>query len=431
MATTEITSRPSAGPTAGDFSVDVEQVDAREAVRRYLERLRGGELGSLPALAGFVVLFGVFSITAGSFLTSRNFANLLTQATPVILIGVGVSFVLLLGEIDLSAGATAGVCAVSMALLFNHGWSEIFAIPAAVVIGMVIGLLTGFLVARVGIPSFVVTLAFFLSWQGVVLQLAKETGEIAVKDTLIVAIANKNLKPWQGWLLFVLVVGGYLLGALFRIGRRHAKGLATEPVGLVVLKGAALAVVWGIATYFLNRNRGIGAHPLTGVPIAVPFVLVIVLILSFVMTRTPWGRHLYAVGGNAEASRRAGINVARVRMSGFIMCSSVAAVGGMALASRLQSVSPQTGGNDTVLLAVAAAVIGGTSLFGGRGKISNAVLGGLVVAIIPNGMGLLGKKGPFDFSSSGPKFIATGLVLLLAASVDALSRKRSSSGGGR
>ena len=437
MSTTDTPPAPAPPPlstAASDFSIDTAERTLRSSVDDYFARIRGGELGSLPAILGFVVLFILFSITADNFLTARNFANLLTQATPVILIAIGLTLVLLLGEIDLSAGATAGVCAVYMASWLNKGVNPWIAIPGSVLIGVAIGLLTGWLVARVGIPSFVVTLAFFLSWQGVVLIVAKEGGTIAVTNSAILAIATKNMKPVLGWVLWAIVVVGYLASAIWQRRTRTRVGLSGEPLGLIVIKATCLAVGWGVVTYFLNKNRAFaGTKTLEGVPIAVPFVLFFVVLLSLALGRTPWGRHLYAVGGNAEASRRAGINVRRIRMSGFVVCSSMAAVGGMALASQLSSVSPQTGGNDTVLLAVAAAVIGGTSLFGGHGKISNAVVGGLVVAMIPNGLGLLGTKTPFgftvNFSDAGTKFVITGMVLLLAASVDALSRKRAQATG--
>jgi D-xylose transport system permease protein len=431
MAKTDIAPPAAPLPASAEPAVVAEQYSLKAALSDYVARVRGGELGALPAVLGFVVLFATFSVAANNanFLSNRNFANLLTQATPITIIGIGVVFVLLLGEIDLSAGATAGVCAVSMAWFLDNGWPGIIAIPMAVVIGLVIGLLTGFLVARVGIPSFVVTLAFFLSWQGVVLMIAKEGGTIGVTNDVIVAIANRNLAPALGWVLWALIVAGYAIPSLLRVRERQRNGLAANPYSLVLIKTAAIALLWGIATALLNKDRSLGGgKPLRGVPISVPVVIVLVVILTYALSRTKWGRHIYAVGGNAEAARRAGINVRFIRISGFMMCSSVAAIGGMALASQLNSVSPQTGGNDTVLLAVAAAVIGGTSLFGGRGRVIDAVIGGLVVAIIPNGMGLLGSKEVFgfqiNFSESGPKFIVTGFVLLLAASVDALSRKR-------
>jgi len=434
MATTDLSTAPRP-PAVEPAGVEKEQYSLRAALRSYFLRVRGGELGAMPAVLGFIVLFVLFSITAhdANFLSTRNFANLLTQAAPITLIGIGIVFVLLLGEIDLSAGATAGVCAVSMAWLLDNDYSAWIALPAAIVIGLAIGFLTGWLVARVGIPSFVVTLAFFLSWQGVVLIIAKEGGTIAVTNDWIVAIANKNLSPAAAWVLWAIVVAGFGITSYLKVRQRQQHGLAANPYSLVALKTIGLAVIWGIGTLLLNKDRALGGgKPLRGVPDAVPFVLVIVVILTILLTRTRWGRHIYAVGGNAEAARRAGINVTLVRLSGFVMCSTIAAFGGMALASQLQSVSPQTGGNDTVLLAVAAAVIGGTSLFGGRGRVVDAVIGGLVVAIIPNGMALLGTKEVFgvaiQFSDAGPKFVVTGLILLLAASVDALSRKRATAG---
>ena len=416
--------KAAADPTTGAAG-DGAGRSTRSYIGLYVRRTLAGELGALPAVLGFLVLFTLFSLSAPAFLSTRNIANLLTQAAPVAIIGMGVVFVLVLGEIDLSAGATAGVCAVSMAWLLSHGWSPWIAIPGSIVIGAAIGLLTGFLVAKVAIPSFIVTLAFFLSWQGVVLLLAKEGGTIAVTNRLILSIANDNMSPTFGWLLLAALVAGYAFPAVLRIRARQRADLPSEPYGVVAAKAAGLAVLWGTGTYFLNRNRSLGGrYALRGVPDAVPLVLFLVMVFSYLMTRTSWGLHLYAVGGNREAARRAGINVALIRMSGFVTCSSLAAIGGMALASQLNSVSPQTGGNDTVLLAVAAAVVGGTSLFGGRGRVVDAVVGGLVVALLPNGLGLLGKKGGIDFSASGPKFIITGLVLLLAASVDALSRRR-------
>jgi D-xylose transport system permease protein len=300
------------------------------------------------------------------------------------------------------------------------------AIPVGFIIGAAIGTLTGFLVAKVGIPAFVATLAFFLAWQGVVLQIAREGGTIPINNTLIIALVNKNLSPVMGWVLWAIVVLGYLAMALTRARGREKAGLAGEPLGSIAIKATLLAAGWGAATYILNDNRSFAGaiRVLEGVPIAVPVVLGTVVVLHLMLSRTTWGRHVYAVGGNTEAARRAGINVVWVKMSCFIMCGVVACLAGMALGSQLNSVSPQTGGNDTLLRAVGAAAIGGVSLFGGRGKLLYPVVGGLVVATIDNGLGLMGKVGPIDFTQSGPKFIVQGIVLLLAASVDALSRKR-------
>ncbi|MDX6378180.1 MAG: D-xylose transport system permease protein [Gaiellaceae bacterium] len=412
-------------PPASGFSLDEQRTSVFVSLRSALTR-SGGDMGARPAIAGLITLFILFSLGADKFASKANFANLITQATWVMILAVGVTFVLLLGEIDLSAGYTAGVCVVTIAwLIAQHNVSAWVAIPVGFLIGAAIGTLTGWLVAKVGIPAFVATLAFFLAWQGVVLLIAKEGGTIPINNELIIAIVNKNLSPLLGWVLWAIVVAGYLGMALTTARSRARSGLASEPIGSVAIKAAIIAVGWGIATYLLNDNRSFSTvRKLEGVPIAVPVVLGTVFVLHMMLSRTTWGRHVYAVGGNAEAARRAGINVVWVKMSCFIMTGVVACLAGMALGSQLNSVSPQTGGNDTLLRAVGAAAIGGVSLFGGRGKLLYPVVGGLVVATIDNGLGLMGKVGPVDFRESGPKFIIQGLVLLLAASVDALSRKR-------
>ncbi len=394
-------------------------------MRAYLQRFRtGGDLGLTPAVAALVALTLLFGVLRpDSFLTKFNFGNFFTQAAPICVLAMGVTFVLLLGEIDLSAGYIAGVCAAVMASRLRADDPLLLALLFAFVAAAVMGLFIGWMVARVGIPSFVVTLSTFLSFQGVLLQITKEGGTIGIENEVIVAIQNRNLPVWLGWALWAVLVGGYVGAAAFRVAGRRKQGLTTEPMGIVAIKGVAIAVVWGAATYLLNSPRG--ANSLRGVPIAVPIVIALVVVLTFVLNRTAWGRHLYAVGGNAEAARRAGINVTRLRMSAFLMTAMLACVAGIVLASRLNSVDPQTGGNDTLLIAVGAAVIGGTSLFGGRGRVINAVFGGLVFALINNGLPLLGKLGGIDFSAAGPKFIVNGAVLLLFASIDALSRKRS------
>jgi D-xylose transport system permease protein len=412
---------------ADGFSLDHEQTTIGEALKRTVLR-RGTDLGAAPALLGLVSLTILFGLTADKFLSKGNFANLLTQSTSLILLAIGVTFVLLLGEIDLSAGYTAGLCVVTTAYLLAppHNVSAWIAIPAGFAVGITIGVIIGLLVAKVGIPSFIVTLAFFLTWQGIVLQIAKEGGTIPITNDLIISFVNKPIRPLFGWILFVAIVGGYGGAALFQARRRARAGLPSEQVGLIAIKVAGLAAIWGSATWLLNQNRAFASAKveLRGVPVAVPVVVAVVVVLGFMLDRTGWGRHVYAVGGNLEAARRAGISVLWIKMSCFIMCGVVACLAGLALGSQLNSVSPQTGGNDTLLRAVGAAVIGGVSLFGGRGKIVYPVIGGLVVAMIDNGLGLVGKVGPIDFTESGPRFIVQGLVLLFAASIDALSRKR-------
>ncbi|HET8683073.1 MAG TPA: ABC transporter permease [Micromonosporaceae bacterium] len=396
-------------------------------VREYLSRVRGGDIGALPAVLGLVVLCAVFATLRPAFLTTVNFANLFAQGAAVAIIAMGLVFVLLIGEIDLSAGFASGVCASVLAILLStHGLPWYVAVLAAIGTGVAIGLVLGFLVAKVGIPSFVVTLAAFLGFQGVVLLLLEEGKNIAVRDDVVLAIANRNLPPPLGWALAVLGVGGYAVAQLVRLRTRQRRSLVTDPLLVVLARVATVAAVVGVAVYLLNleRSRNTLIASLKGVPVVVPLIVVLLLVWSFVLSRTAYGRHIYAVGGNIEAARRAGINTDRIRISAFVICSGMAAVGGIVAASRASSVDPNTGGSNVLLYAVGAAVIGGTSLFGGKGRALDAVLGGAVVAVIINGMGLMGY-------SSGVKYVVTGAVLLLAAGVDALSRRRAAATGNR
>ncbi|MBO4204764.1 sugar ABC transporter permease [Micromonospora echinofusca] len=395
--------------------------------RDYLRRVRGGDLGALPAVLGLVVLCVVFSIVRPAFFTAANFANLFNQGAAVAVIAMGLIFVLLLGEIDLSAGFTSGVCAAILANVATVlGFPWYVAILAAIVTGMVIGLTLGVLVAKIGIPSFVVTLAGFLAFQGVVLLLMKEGTNITIRDEALVGIQNSKIPPTLGWLMAAAAVAGYAAVALLRHRRRTARGLVTEPLAVVLIRIGGLALVLGLAVGILNQERSFNTLIISnkGMPVVVPIIGVLLVLWTFVLNRTAYGRHIYAVGGNKEAARRAGINVDRIRISAFVICSAMAAVGGIIAASRDRSVDPNTGGSNVLLYAVGAAVIGGTSLFGGKGRVLDAVLGGAVVAVIVNGMGLMGY-------SSGVKYVLTGLVLLLAAGVDALSRRRAGATGNR
>ncbi|MEV6859561.1 ABC transporter permease [Streptosporangium subroseum] len=402
-----------------------ESPSIRTNVRGYAERVRGGDMGALPAVFGIVVLCTIFAILRPAFLTNGNFANLFTQGAAVTVIAMGLVFVLLLGEIDLSAGFASGVCAAVLAIMLSsQGLPWYVAVGAAILTGVVIGTTLGSIVAKLGIPSFVVTLAAFLAFQGLVLLLVQGGTIIAIRDETILAIANKNLPPVLGWILLAVGVAAYAGLQLLRARKRAARSLTFDPISLIAIRVAALALLGGLAVYFLNleRSRNAAVVSLAGVPIVVPIIVVLLVVLTFVLRRTAFGRHLYAVGGNAEAARRAGINVDRMKISAFVICSSMAAVGGIMAASRASSVDPNTGGSNVLLYAVGAAVIGGTSLFGGKGRVLDAVLGGAVVAIIENGMGLMGY-------SAGIKFMVTGSVLLLAAMVDALSRKRAAATG--
>ncbi|GAA4189883.1 ABC transporter permease [Streptosporangium oxazolinicum] len=402
-----------------------EAPSIRTNVRGYAERVRGGDMGALPAVFGLVVLCTIFAILRPAFLTSGNFANLFTQGAAVTVIAMGLVFVLLLGEIDLSAGYASGVCAAVLAIMLSdQGLPWYVAVGTAILTGVVIGTAIGSIVAKLGIPSFVVTLAAFLAFQGLVLLLVKGGTIVAIRDETILSIANKNLPPTLGWILLAVGVAAYAGLQLLRSQKRAARGLTADPISLIAVRVGALALLGGLAVYFLNieRSRNAAVVSLAGVPLVVPIIVVLLLILTFVLRRTAYGRHLYAVGGNAEAARRAGINVDRMKISAFVICSSMAAVGGVIAASRASSVDPNTGGSNVLLYAVGAAVIGGTSLFGGKGRVLDAILGGAVVAVIENGMGLMGY-------SSGVKFMVTGSVLLLAAMVDALSRKRAAATG--
>jgi D-xylose transport system permease protein len=397
-----------------------------QTVRDYVERVRGGDVGSLPAILGLVVLVAVFSaLRPSQFTNAFNLANLINQSAAVIVIAMGLVFVLLLGEIDLSAGFTAGTGGAVMAILLTRQEQPWWlAVAGGILVGSFIGMCIGLLVARLGIPSFVVTLAAFLGLQGVLLRLIGEGGSIPVRDSRLVAINNDTLPVWLGWVLFALVVASYAFVSLRQARKRRATGLSSAGNEVVIAKIVVLAVLLGLLTAYLSgeRSRNPALTSIKGLPMVVVLLAVLLVGLTFVLTRTAFGRHVYAVGGNAEAARRAGINVQRVKLTCFIISSSLAAVAGLLLASRDNGITPSTGGAATLLYAVGAAVIGGTSLFGGKGKVLDAVLGGLVIAVIINGMGLLNQP-------SSTVFMVTGIVLLVAASVDALSRKRAAATG--
>ena len=397
-----------------------------QSVRDYWARVRGGDIGSLPAVLGLIALVILFGALEGStFLSIFNFANLINQSAAIIVLAMGLVFVLLLGEIDLSAGFAAGTCAAILAVALNNwGLAWPVALLAALLTGVVIGLVIGMLVARLGIPSFVVTLAMFLALQGAMLLIIGEGGTIPIRSEAILVVMNGNMSVVAGWVLAVIIVAGFALSTLLAIRRRRKAGLPAEAMSVWAIKVIALGVLIFVATYLLNQERQLPSAKVTiqGVPWVVVVILVLLVGLTFILQRTGFGRHVYAVGGNREAARRAGINVKGLMITCFVFCSTLAAIAGVLLASRDNSVSPTTGGAQTLLFAVGAAVIGGTSLFGGRGKIRDAVIGGLVIAVIANGLPLITQQ-------SGIQFIVTGLVLLVAASVDAISRRRTAATG--
>jgi D-xylose transport system permease protein len=470
-----MTATPSLAET--DFSGDVGPKSIKESFTNYVQRVRGGDVGMLPAIGGLIVLLIIFANVSDKFLTKTNFANLIVQAAPIILLGMALVWVLLLGEIDLSAGTASGVCAAAMGIAITNGgdlkahlgnttfyltalfmlvtlavaavyriwvatvliavglviWfthlsdNSLIAILLAMCLGTSIGVLTGFLVAKVGIPSFVVTLALFLGWQGVLLQFVGQGASINVGQRRFIfdlESASSAITPVWGWILWAVFAGGYLLFTLWRAVHNRANGLVADPVSVVFLKGGALAAVTGVAVWLLNQNRSLTNLVVQeGIPRIVPILLVLFVLLTLILAKTRFGRHLYATGGNTEAARRAGIYVDRIRISAFVFCSSLAGLAGVLTAARTASVDGTSGGGNTLLFAVAAAVIGGTSLFGGKGHIRDAVIGGLVIAIIPNGLSLKPSLGPQY------NLIITCIVLLAAAAADALSRRRARASG--
>ena len=385
----------------------------------YVNKVRGGDVGALPAMLGLVVLIAVFWIAKpGEFMTVYNLGNLLQQSGSICVLAMGIGFVLLLGHIDLSAGVIGGVAAGVMAqLLVLHNWQWYWGALAGLVLGVLMGLLTGWLVTVVGIPSFVVTLAFFLAWQGLLLVIMGQSGTVSVDNPVVVAIDGGNMSVGVGWVVVLLSIVLYAGLNIAVWQRRTAQHLITTPLIVVIIRIAVIAVLLVAATLALSANRGLNASQLAGIPWIAPIVGVLLVVLTFVQNRTSFGRYVYAVGGNAEAARRAGIRVGRITIYCFVLSSALAAFSGIIDASRIGSVSSSSGGGNVLLFAVAAAVIGGTSLFGGKGKARDAILGGLVIGIINNGLGLLGVETKINY-------IITGIVLLLAASVDALSRRR-------
>lgn len=413
-------------PVLDTEELAVEQVSVGRSIREYFARVRGGEIGALPAVLGLLSLVVFFTaMEPDRFASLLNFANLINQSAMIVFISMGLVFVLLLGQIDLSAGVTAGTSGAVLAVLVtNQGAPWPVAIGVCLLTGTAIGLTIGLIVARLGVPSFVVSLAFFLGLQGVMLWVIGEGGTIPVRNDTILSIMNANMAPALGWVLVVLVVGGYAAVTLSGVRKRVRHGLPVQSAAIVWFKIISLGVLVTVATYLLNQERSVNPDltSLKGLPYIVPISIVFLVGLTFLLGRTSFGRHIYAIGGNVEAARRAGINVAGVKIICFVICSTMAAMSGILFASRDNSISPSTGGSITLLLAVGAAVIGGVSLYGGKGRVRDALLGGLVVATIANGL-------PLITSASSVQFIVTAMVLLLAAAVDALSRRRAAATG--
>jgi D-xylose transport system permease protein len=374
------------------------------------QRVRSGELGAWPVIIGLIVIWAVFQSLNPAFLTPQNLSNMTLQIIGYGVISVGVVLVLLLGEIDLSVGSVAGVGAATLVVLYiRHGWPVGLALLAAVVAGVLIGLLQGFFFARVGVPAFVVTLAGNLGWMGLQLWILLPQGTIQIPYTGFLAdLTHQYLSRPIGWAVGAVIVGVYAAAAWRGRSRRIKAELPARSIGATLARVIGLAVVVFASVAVLNDWLG--------VPVALLILVGLVVVIDLVLRRTRYGRSIFAVGGNVEAARRAGINVAAVRISVFAICSTLAALGGVLLVSRGFAASQTTGASDTLLIAIAGAVIGGVSLFGGRGSPYGALLGALVLGSITSGMLLLSLD-------SSVRYMITAAVLLAAVVLDSLSRK--------
>lgn len=403
--------------------VDDGPTGAMGQVQRWLgntvRRFRSGDLGMLPVVVGLLVIWIVFQSLNENFLSSRNLVELSLDSATIGMISIGIVLVLLLGEIDLSVGSVSGLSGSVLAvLLVYHGWPLLGSILAALCVGLLIGVLYGVLYTRFGVPSFVITLAGLLAFLGAQLNVLGKNGTVNLPgESSLIDFANFwFLPPWASYLLALAVGAAYLVARLRTARRRKAVNLSSASLASVVVGAVALAAAIAGVAWYLNLDRGIGALPLLWVGVIIG--------MDFLLRRTRWGRHVFAVGGNEEAARRSGIAVDRIYISVFALCSMFAALGGVLAAGRLQAVSQTSGGTDTNLMAIAAAVIGGTSLFGGRGSVYSALFGMLVLQSITSGLNLVGVD-------AYVRYMVTGAVLLLAVTIDSLSRQaRKSSGAG-
>ena len=416
-----------AAASSAELAVDPELVASSlgEYFRAWGSRIKSGDSGVLPVIVGLILIAVIFQTQNSNFLTAGNLVNLLVQGAAITLLGLGEVFALLLGEIDLSIGFVAGVAGVAAAemVAFPHNWPWYSAVGLALLITAGIGFVQGTIITRLGLPSFVVTLAGLLGFQGVMLLWVGQGGTVPIASDVINGFANGNMSVGAGWVVTAVLVLGYGGATWWRDYRRRASGLVAPPVSLTVLKIGAVAVAGVALALICNANRG-ALVPIKGMPWVVLIVLGVLGAWSLLLGKTRFGRYVYAIGGNAEAARRAGVNLARIRTAAFVLCSLTAGIAGVVYASRLRSVSTNLDGGTLVLYAVAAAVIGGTSLFGGRGKPLHAVLGGVVIAAIANGMGLLGL-------AVATQLIVTALVLLAAVTIDAVARRGRTTRGSR
>ena len=396
----------------------VEPLEGDSFGRRVLDNIRGGNLGSWPVLVGLVLIVVFFSLKADNFFTPGNFTNIITQMAGVTMLAYGVVFVLLIGEIDLSISYISGIAGVVVAQMTlpesGHQVAGLIAIALAVAVCAAIGAFQGSFVAFIGVPAFVVTLAGYQIWQGAIQKAIADKGVIVIQDTTVNNVANYFFAERTGWIIAGIVSAVFLASVLsgFLSHRRH--GVSVRDPWLLVAKVVVVVAVTFGAVAICNRDRG--------VPFVLLLIVAMLLVLTFLAKRTTFGRHVYAVGGNAEAARRAGINVARVRVLVFMISGAMAGLGGVVLAARLNSVDLNAGGGTLLIDAIAAAVIGGTSLFGGRGEVRDALFGALVIATIANGLNTLNL-------TQGVIYITTGGILLFAVTLDTILRRRQRKAG--
>jgi D-xylose transport system permease protein len=419
--------------TAADVEVIPPGIVAQSMgayLRGWWLRVRGGDAGVLPVVFALVIVTVVFQLVSpsGRFLSPANLVNLFVQSSVFIVLAMAEGFVLLLGEIDLSIGYVGAIGGIIAANFVQPAlsWPWWIAIILGLLVTTLIGAIHGVIITRLRLPAFVVTLAGYLLWFGVMIILLGPAGSVPISSSvlynqqILFGIVNGNIEPILGWIglaVIVLALGGSMW---LSDSRRRRSGLVAPPVGLTVAKIAFLALAGIVVVAICNVNRGTFL-PIEGVPWVVPIVLAVLALWTLLLERTQFGLHMYAVGGNAEAARRAGINVSNVRTIAFMLCSLTAGIGGIIYLSWQGGISTNINGGQLVLYAVAAAVIGGTSLFGGRGRAIHGVLGGLVIGAIYNGLYLLGLQIEWQL-------IATGLVLLAAVTVDSLSRRGAGSG---
>lgn len=409
------------GPSARATDQQDERLQLRSgirgAIRDFLDKVRGGDLGGLPVVVGLAVIWTVLQILNRGFLSSANMVNLLMESAAVGVIALGIVCVLLVTQIDLSVGSVSGLASAILGILFvSQGWNVWGAVAVAVLSGAAIGWTYGQIFNRFGVPSFVITLAGLLSFLGLQLFVLKGKGTINLPfDSPLVYFAQLAFVPaWLSYVFVVVAAGSVLVVGMLQARARRAAGLSARPIQLILVQSAALLVGLGAIAWYLNQARGIGWMFM--------FFVALVMIMNYMLTRTKWGRSVFAVGGNVEAARRAGINVRWVYTSVFMVCSTLAAIGGILAASRLAAASQSSGGGDVNLNAIAAAVIGGTSLFGGRGNAFAALLGIIVIQSISSGLTLLNLDSSF-------RFMVTGAVLLLAVALDSVSRRSRTSHG--